>query len=215
MSQIDLEPKPGLSIFFNTIQESPVTVYTPDLEVVSCEFEEIGYVKPKSVASGNSVQVGTIDLYDFNSENFFIKLRMNSVESLLADKIAVILNDTEYQVTMDSSVIGFSSQCQFNEIKEIMNSSATIKGSSVCQTLSLTPPGQDYIGNISVTRSGRTCQQWDKQTPIEHKYPFYEHNYCRNPSDNSGGLWCFLADGNTDNDRWEYCSQIPGNTFSL
>ncbi|XP_035693955.1 lactose-binding lectin l-2-like [Branchiostoma floridae] len=70
--------------------------------------------------------------------------------------------------------------------------------------------GSDYRGNLSVTRSGKTCQRWDLNYP--HAYPYYwwwfdnhsdpPENYCRNP-DGALGLWCYTTDPST---RWEYCN---------
>ena len=79
-----------------------------------------------------------------------------------------------------------------------------------CQTMDLAKPGSDYIGTTSKTVSGLTCQMWNQQSPHRHKYNLFSHNYCRNPSGGSGGAWCYTTDKNT---RWEYCSQIKGNTI--
>ena len=50
--------------------------------------------------------------------------------------------------------------------------------------------GPEYNGNISVTKSGKTCQRWDSQSPHEHSngdanlFPLISElseveNYCR------------------------------------
>lgn len=67
---------------------------------------------------------------------------------------------------------------------------------------------KDYRGQISVTKSGRTCQRWDSQLPHKHsrtdlRYPdsALEGNYCRNP-DSEPGAWCYTTDPAK---RWEEC----------
>ncbi|XP_051500734.1 apolipoprotein(a)-like isoform X2 [Myxocyprinus asiaticus] len=69
--------------------------------------------------------------------------------------------------------------------------------------------GSSYRGTISVTESGKTCQNWASQYPHEHVstaeiYPCkgLEGNYCRNP-DNEKSPWCYTTDPET---RWEYCT---------
>ncbi|XP_035667019.1 plasminogen-like [Branchiostoma floridae] len=71
--------------------------------------------------------------------------------------------------------------------------------------------GTSYRGTVAVTRTGRTCQRWDSQTPHGHdrtpaNYPQagLEQNYCRNP-DGEPGVWCFTTDPGM---RWELCD-IP------
>ncbi|KAI8494104.1 hypothetical protein Bbelb_284510 [Branchiostoma belcheri] len=68
--------------------------------------------------------------------------------------------------------------------------------------------GASYRGTVSVTRTGETCQRWDRQFPNAHdrtpdNYPSsgLEENYCRNP-DGESGVWCY-----TENPfvRWELC----------
>ena len=58
------------------------------------------------------------------------------------------------------------------------------------------------------TVSGKRCQKWNEQTPHKHDQPAWDHNYCRNPDSEDGGVWCYTEDPGT---RWEYCSQIQGN----
>ncbi|XP_042351756.1 plasminogen-like [Plectropomus leopardus] len=71
--------------------------------------------------------------------------------------------------------------------------------------------GEDYRGNVSVTKNGYTCQRWDSQTPHSHGYdPSFlpdehlEENFCRNP-DGESQPWCFTTDPSK---RWDLCS-IP------
>ena len=66
-----------------------------------------------------------------------------------------------------------------------------------------TVKGEEYIGNISTTKSGRTCQEWKSQTPHKHSYCSHlEKNFCRNPDGEDNGPWCYTTDRNK---RWEYC----------
>nr|XP_055041449.1 plasminogen [Misgurnus anguillicaudatus] len=73
----------------------------------------------------------------------------------------------------------------------------------------VTGEGSSYRGTVSVTESGKTCQNWASQTPHKHSrnhenYPCkgLEGNYCRNP-DNERSPWCYTTDPKT---RWEYCN---------
>ena len=84
-----------------------------------------------------------------------------------------------------------------------------------------------YVGTLSTTENGKTCQRWDSQTPHSHswtdesRYPDITvsdaSNYCRNPEHWGGGLWCWTTDPNVN---WERCSvptcQPAGNaTFDI
>ena len=37
------------------------------------------------------------------------------------------------------------------------------------------------------------------------------HNYCRNPDSEDGGVWCYTTDPKV---KWEYCD-VPGLSFSI
>ncbi|XP_066280344.1 hepatocyte growth factor-like [Branchiostoma lanceolatum] len=70
------------------------------------------------------------------------------------------------------------------------------------------PDGSDYRGNLSVTRTGKTCQRWDVDSPhcricLPEKHPELVENYCRNPGADDVTLWCYTTDPST---RWEYCN---------
>ncbi|VDI13978.1 low density lipoprotein-related protein 2 [Mytilus galloprovincialis] len=64
--------------------------------------------------------------------------------------------------------------------------------------------GASYNGTLSVTISGRTCQAWGSQTPHKHLYSKIsdQYNYCRNPSLDYPGPWCYTTDPNV---KYEYC----------
>lgn len=71
--------------------------------------------------------------------------------------------------------------------------------------------GRSYRGGTNKTSSDKTCQEWKSKSPHKHNYDpeserylleDLEENYCRNPSDASGGPWCYTTD---DKKRWEYC----------
>merc|ERR1719433_1074199 len=70
-----------------------------------------------------------------------------------------------------------------------------------------------YRGCQTVTRTGKTCQNWQSQAPHEHSFGgatqdgVGDHNYCRNPSWASSGstIWCYTTDEGT---RWDYCDPI-------
>ena len=66
-----------------------------------------------------------------------------------------------------------------------------------------------YRGCQAQTRSGKTCQSWDSQTPHEHSRKSEAngttgHNYCRNP-DGEDTIWCYTTDAEK---RWEYCDPL-------
>ena len=74
--------------------------------------------------------------------------------------------------------------------------------------MSLPSPGSDYKGTVSHTVSGRECLRWDEQSYCKGCRG-EDENYCRNPDEDSRGVWCFV-DGLDENDNtyYEHCSQI-------
>ncbi|XP_063420539.1 plasminogen-like [Mytilus trossulus] len=62
--------------------------------------------------------------------------------------------------------------------------------------------GESYEGQINTTISGRTCQSWKLQSPHTHERDPFDHNYCRNPSKDYPGPWCYTTDTRV---RTEYC----------
>ncbi|KAI7800149.1 plasminogen precursor [Triplophysa rosa] len=93
----------------------------------------------------------------------------------------------------------------FCSIPRCRTEPATIVPEHTC----ITGDGSSFRGNISVTKSGKTCQSWISQTPHKHgRTPDNSpckglvENYCRNPG-NDRAPWCFTTDPET---RWEYCN---------
>ena len=66
-----------------------------------------------------------------------------------------------------------------------------------------TGDGSDYKGDVSVTRSGRTCQEWASSFPHEHRWASagFPANHCRNP-DHEPAPWCYTNDPTR---RFELC----------
>ncbi|ABO96141.1 predicted protein, partial [Ostreococcus lucimarinus CCE9901] len=71
---------------------------------------------------------------------------------------------------------------------------------------------EGYRGCQTRTRNGRTCQQWDSQSPHGHSRRNCAkgscgrgNNYCRNP-DGEPTIWCYTTNRNV---RWEYCDPLP------
>ena len=77
---------------------------------------------------------------------------------------------------------------------------------------------KDYRGYVSVTKSGKECQQWTTQLPHQHNrteasYPgtgLGEHNFCRNPDNEPEGAWCYTTDSES---RFEYCDIGKPNSY--
>ena len=68
-----------------------------------------------------------------------------------------------------------------------------------CQCQSGATDGADYTGTLASTVDGFTCKAW----PSAPGYTSTgSHNYCRNPSKNSGGVWCYTT---SPGKRWQFC----------
>eukprot|EP01006_Ploeotia_vitrea_P033246 TRINITY_DN65365_c0_g1_i2.p1 TRINITY_DN65365_c0_g1~~TRINITY_DN65365_c0_g1_i2.p1 ORF type:complete len:520 (+),score=52.07 TRINITY_DN65365_c0_g1_i2:84-1643(+) len=69
--------------------------------------------------------------------------------------------------------------------------------------------GAEYTGRQTKTRSGRTCQWWDTETPHSHNFVHdgLPENYCRNP-DGADTIWCYTTD---EDEKWEYCDPVDCN----
>lgn len=80
---------------------------------------------------------------------------------------------------------------------------------SNCRLLGSAADACDYRGNVSITKSGLTCQLWSEHVPHNHThvteevYPaagIEEHNFCRNPDRSEPTAWCYTTDPDV---RWE------------
>ena len=65
-----------------------------------------------------------------------------------------------------------------------------------CQSMCReTVSGQEYIGHVNVSISGKRCLQWkDTVAVLESKDASIEdaENFCRNPDYSEDGLWCYV-----------------------
>ena len=62
-----------------------------------------------------------------------------------------------------------------------------------------TTEGTEYRGTLSETQAGETCIPWGAVGIDE------EENYCRNPTADGGGPYCYFAEGEDD---WDYCDVL-------
>ena len=63
--------------------------------------------------------------------------------------------------------------------------------------------GAFYKGDVNVTRSGKSCQNWKNPTVHFHNFTKVgDHNKCRNP-DGVAGAWCYTT---LTEKIWEYCN---------
>ena len=66
---------------------------------------------------------------------------------------------------------------------------------------------------LCLCRLGKTCQNWDSQSPHSHNTATsgwgVRGNYCRNP-DGKSGIWCYTTDPGTP---FEYCDPMPAPTL--
>ena len=73
----------------------------------------------------------------------------------------------------------------------------------------MTKTSSDYKGSRSYTRTGESCVHWHNARNYGH-LPGMDHNHCRNPDNDSGGVWCYTSTGSD----WGYCD-VPGMLINV
>ena len=76
--------------------------------------------------------------------------------------------------------------------------------------------GSGYRGKQNKTLSGKTCQKWNSQSPQKHKNTpenkpnsgLGDHNFCRNPDGETGGIWCYTTDPEKDGNTVTHYHQV-------
>merc|ERR1719171_127683 len=66
--------------------------------------------------------------------------------------------------------------------------------------------GEEYIGLVAATESGRNCMNWIQNGKFgSNDAGIGNHNFCRNPRGEHDRPWCFTIDPGKE---WDYC-KVP------
>jgi len=73
-----------------------------------------------------------------------------------------------------------------------------------CQKRTEEGLGLTYEGNEITTITGKDCQAWNVDDPQYSNFKDlgWTHNHCRNPDNETGGVWCYTT---VKGSRWEHC----------
>ena len=65
------------------------------------------------------------------------------------------------------------------------------------------PPGIDYDGIANMTTDGFPCVVWSESNRPD--YELGNHNQCRNPDSDAGGVWCYTEEFDAVGFQWGSC----------
>ncbi|CBY06740.1 unnamed protein product [Oikopleura dioica] len=71
-----------------------------------------------------------------------------------------------------------------------------------------------YNGDMSTTEMGYECAAWNDESVHSHEFKQDSHNFCRNPTNDEDGPWCYTTDPEV---KWDRCPvaqcKEPANEF--
>ncbi|XP_070543788.1 zinc metalloproteinase nas-6-like [Ptychodera flava] len=148
--------------------------------------------------------------YDYNSLLHYFATAFSS-----NDKPTIVPKNGDVYLLVDRN---YFSKWDLFKINKVYNCGMTgleeklLPGDGECYIDTM---ARDYRGEVSKTKDGKTCQNWFSLSPHQHPYTGQQndelrlanlglgnHNWCRNPDDDSEGAWCFTTDPDV---RYGYC----------
>lgn len=132
---------------------------------------------------------------------------------ILSTTTAAILNLVKADVTVSDDVNRFYDSASVDEFEAYFNSEFDCYNKD--------DKGATYSGKIAKSRSGRPCQKWTDNSPVDlqkfQKYfmrrsnvdiRVFPENHCRNPGGLFRGPVCIVAPSIDQKNRYDYCD-IP------
>jgi len=75
-----------------------------------------------------------------------------------------------------------------------------------------------YRGSQTKTKKGKTCLNWDSNSPVRHSYHAKKYpkddlreNFCRNPGKSARTVWCWTGMRGRKK-LWGYCDEVAKGT---
>ena len=131
------------------------------------DFTEVATVRRQVTGE----KVGTWDGNTFLSNNDDLPKLV-----LQPNSCSLMEGDTHYGFIQDEDIV----------LTKDLNGSECIRSKT---------KGTEYAGTLSLTKSGRTCLNWNSSTVPDEKRSVGDHNFCRNHNNDDVGPSCFPSAG--------------------